>query len=114
MSHTTSPRVVTDLPGPESKRIFERQDRVFYTQMHEGVTCPFVLDHKSADGLLHDVDGNTFANHMSAWGAAPYGPFPPEVRTATTAAWDRYGMEISCFLQSEPVGTRHRQVADPA
>ena len=71
--------------------------------MHEGVTCPFVLDHKSADGLLHDVDGNTFANHMSAWGAAPYGPFPAEVRTATTAAWDRYGMEISCFLQSEPV-----------
>lgn len=114
MAHTTSPRVVTDLPGPESKRIFERQGQVFYTQMHEGVTCPFVLDHKSADGLLHDVDGNSFANHMSAWGAAPYGPFPAEVRTATTAAWDRYGMEISCFLQSEPVVQLAERLVDLA
>ncbi len=71
--------------------------------MHSGSTSPFIVDFKDADGLIHDLDGNTFANHMSAWGAAPYGPFPPEVRQATIEAWDRYGMEISCFLQSPPV-----------
>jgi len=100
---SVGPRVVTELPGPRSREIFERQGRVFYTQMHLGEGCPFILDHKDEQGLLHDVDGNTFANHMSAWGAAPYGPFPPSVRQATLEAWDRFGMEISCFVQSPPV-----------
>ncbi|MYS50416.1 aminotransferase class III-fold pyridoxal phosphate-dependent enzyme [Streptomyces sp. SID6013] len=99
----TRPRVLTELPGPRSREIFERIGKTFYTQMHLGETCPFILDRKDAQGLLHDVDGNTFANHLSAWGAAPYGPFPKTVRDATIDAWDRYGMEISCFLQSPPV-----------
>jgi 4-aminobutyrate aminotransferase-like enzyme len=97
------PHVATELPGPESRAVFHRQDRVFYAQMHRGEGCPFILDHKDEHGLIHDVDGNTFANHMSAWGAAPYGPFPPTVRQATVEAWDRYGMEISCFVPSPPV-----------
>lgn len=103
MSRDTFPKVSTDLPGPRSKAIFDRQAQVFYTQMHQSVTCPLILDYKSEDELLHDVDGNTFANHLSAWGAAPYGSFPPSVRQAQLEAWDRYGMEISCFLQSPPV-----------
>lgn len=98
------PKVTTPLPGPRSRELLARQERVFYTQMHENPTCPFLLDHKSADDdLIHDVDGNTFANHLSAWGAAPYGAFPATVREATVNAWDRYGMEISSFLQSPPV-----------
>lgn len=100
---TEFPKVSTDLPGPRSQEIFERQRQVFYSQMQYSPTAPLILDHKSSDELLHDVDGNTFANHLSAWGAAPYGSFPPEVRQATLDAWDRYGMEISCFLQSAPV-----------
>jgi 4-aminobutyrate aminotransferase/4-aminobutyrate aminotransferase/(S)-3-amino-2-methylpropionate transaminase len=103
MPRDTFPKVSTDLPGPRSKEIFDRQATAFYTQMHQSVTCPLILDFKSSDELLHDVDGNTFANHLSAWGAAPYGSFPPEVRNAMIEAWDRYGMEISCFLQSPPV-----------
>jgi 4-aminobutyrate aminotransferase-like enzyme len=103
MSLENYPKVATELPGPKSREIFDRQDKVFYAQMHSGSTSPFIVDFKDADGLIHDLDGNTFANHMSAWGAAPYGPFPPEVRQATIEAWDRYGMEISCFLQSPPV-----------
>jgi 4-aminobutyrate aminotransferase-like enzyme len=99
----TYPKVSTELPGPRSREIFDRQAEVFYHQMHLGPSCPLIVDFKSADELLHDVDGNTFANHLSAWGAAPYGSFPPEVRAATIEAWDRYGMEISCFVQSEPV-----------
>ena len=97
------PQVATELPGPRSREIFARQKDVFYTQMHLGETCPFILDYKDESGLIHDVDGNTFANHLAAWGAAPYGPFPPTVRKAMCDAWDRYGMEISCFLQSPPV-----------
>ncbi len=103
MSRQNYPKVSTELPGPRSQEIFDRQGKVFYTQMHQSVTCPLILDFKSDDELLHDVDGNTFANHLSAWGAAPYGSFPPSVRQAQIEAWDRYGMEISCFLQSPPV-----------
>ena len=103
MSLENYPKVVTELPGPKSVEIFDRQDKVFYAQMHSGSTSPFIVDFKDADGLIHDMDGNTFANHMSAWGAAPYGPFPPDVRQSMIEAWDRYGMEISCFLQSPPV-----------
>jgi 4-aminobutyrate aminotransferase-like enzyme len=103
MSLENYPKVVTELPGPKSVEIFDRQDKVFYAQMHSGSTSPFIVDFKDADGLIHDMDGNTFANHMSAWGAAPYGPFPPDVPQSMIEAWDRYGMEISCFLQSPPV-----------
>lgn len=102
-STAVRPQVSTELPGPKSRAIFERQKQVLYTAMQQSSACPFVLDHKDAAGLLHDVDGNTFANHLSAWGAAPYGPFAPSVRAATIDAWDRYGMEISCFVQSPPV-----------
>ncbi|WP_163512179.1 aminotransferase class III-fold pyridoxal phosphate-dependent enzyme [Fodinicola acaciae] len=100
---TSFPKVTTELPGPRSREIFERQGRVFYRQMHLSEGSPFILDGKTSEDFLRDVDGNTFANHLSAWGASPYGAFPKEVREATVEAWDRYGMEISCFLQSPPV-----------
>jgi len=103
MNDRNYPRVITELPGPKSQEIFDRQAKVFYTQMQQGDMCPFILDYKTDDDLLHDVDGNSFANHISAWGASPYGAFPPSVRAATIEAWDRYGMEISCFMQSPPV-----------
>lgn len=98
----TYPSVRTPLPGPRSAAQFARQEKRFYTQMHLGEMMPFVLDRKD-DYVLHDLDGNSFADHMSAWGSTPYGAFPPSVRAAVDAAMDRYGMEISCFLQSEPV-----------
>ncbi len=96
------PAVHTELPGPRSAAQFARQAERFYTQMHLGEMMPFILDRKD-DYVLHDLDGNSFADHMSAWGSTPYGAFPPTVRAAVDAAMDRYGMEISCFLQSEPV-----------
>jgi 4-aminobutyrate aminotransferase-like enzyme len=63
---------------------------------------PLVV-HRKDGCLIEDLDGNTFADHVSAWGASPYGAQPPQVRSAVNGAWDRYGMEISNYLQSEPV-----------
>ncbi|WP_308492318.1 aspartate aminotransferase family protein [Microbacterium terrisoli] len=96
------PRVHTDLPGPRSRSILDRKDAVLQGPLRDAENVPFVLGRKYGH-LLEDVDGNVFADHVSAWGAAPYGAQPPLVRDAVTRTWDRYGMEISQYLASEPV-----------
>lgn len=98
----TWPHVATVLPGPRSEELLARKDRVLQGPLRDGENVPFVLGQKHGH-VIEDVDGNTFADHVSAWGAAPYGAQPPLVREAVGAAWDRYGMEISQYLSSEPV-----------
>ena len=95
---TEFPKVSTDLPGPRSQEIFERQRQVFYSQMQYSPTAPLILDHKSSDELLHDVDGNTFANHLSAWGAAPYGCSRPRYarRRSTRGTGTTWRSRASC------------------
>lgn len=96
------PAVRTELPGPRSRELLARRDRVLGGPLRDGTNIPLVLGSKRGH-LLIDVDGNVFADHLSAWGAAPYGAQPATVRAAMTAAWDRYGMEIAQYLGSEPV-----------
>ncbi|TWP36619.1 aminotransferase class III-fold pyridoxal phosphate-dependent enzyme [Leekyejoonella antrihumi] len=96
------PQVNTVLPGPRSSELLARKDRVLQGPLRDGENVPFVLGQKHGH-VIEDVDGNTFADHVSAWGAAPYGAQPPLVREAVNTAWDRYGMEISQYLSSEPV-----------
>ncbi len=99
---TELPQVRTALPGPLSKVALQRKDRVLNGVLRDFEGVPFV-EARRHDYLIEDLDGNTFADHVSAWGAAPYGAHPPTVRAAQLAAWDRYGMEITNYLQTEPV-----------
>ena len=96
------PRVLTDLPGPRSRELIDRKDRVLNGVLRDWSGVPFI-EGKRHEYLIEDVDGNTFADHVSAWGAAPYGAHPPQVREAMNTAWDRYGMEITNYVQTEPV-----------
>ena len=96
------PRVRTDLPGPASKALLGRKDAVLNGALRDYSGVPFVEACRH-DYVIEDVDGNTFADHVSAWGAAPYGAHPPTVRAAQQRAWDRYGMEITNYLATEPV-----------
>ncbi|MEO6822303.1 MAG: aminotransferase class III-fold pyridoxal phosphate-dependent enzyme [Candidatus Nanopelagicales bacterium] len=96
------PRVRTELPGPRSRALLERKDRVINGALRDWSGVPLV-EARRTGYVIEDVDGNTFADHVSAWGAAPYGSHPPHVRGAVNDAWDRYGMEISNYIQSEPV-----------
>lgn len=96
------PRVLTELPGPLSRGLLDRKDRVLNGALRDSSGVPFV-EGRRHEYLIEDVDGNTFADHVSAWGAAPYGAHPPQVREAMNAAWDRYGMEITNYVQTEPV-----------
>ncbi len=63
---------------------------------------PFV-EARKVDWMIEDVDGNTFADHCSAWGSTPLGATPEAVQRAVTEAQLRYGMEISNYVASEPV-----------
>jgi 4-aminobutyrate aminotransferase-like enzyme len=96
------PAVRTELPGPVSLAALRRKDRVLNGMLRDWSGVPFV-EARRHDYLIEDLDGNTFADHVSAWGAAPYGAHPPTVREAQLQAWDRYGMEISNYVQTEPV-----------
>lgn len=107
------PEVRTDLPGPHSRELLARRDKVFEGPLRDYGNVPFILGEKHGH-LLTDVDGNSFADHVSAWGAAPYGAQPPSVRDAVITAWDRYGMEISQYLSSEPVITLAERLVDLA
>ena len=93
---------MTELPGPRSRELLGRLDRVIHGPLRDSEAVPFLLGSKHGH-LLEDVDGNTFADHVSAWGASPFGSNPPAVRKALEETWDRYGMEITNYLQSEPV-----------
>jgi 4-aminobutyrate aminotransferase-like enzyme len=61
---------------------------------------PFVETRKWGS-LIQDVDGNVFADLVSAWGATPYGASPEPVLEAVTEAQRRYGMEITDYVQNE-------------
>lgn len=98
---TLTPRVRTELPGPRSRELLAVKDRLFCGPLREGVDVPFVLSRKS-DWILEDVDGNTYADHVSAWGSTPLGAKPADALAATAEAMDRYGMEITDYVMSEP------------
>ncbi len=57
---------------------------------------------RKVDSLIEDLDGNVFADLVSAWGAAPYGATPADIVEAVTAAQRRYGMEITNYIPNQP------------
>jgi 4-aminobutyrate aminotransferase-like enzyme len=111
----TFPQVRTSLPGPRSTELFERLDRVVVGSLQDHDEVPFVEARKS-DWLIEDVDGNTFADHVSAWGSTPLGATPPGVQRAVAEAQLRYGMEITDYVPNEPqlaLAERLIEVAPP-
>src|SRR5687768_1524950 len=93
----STPQVRTELPGPKSRAMFERFDRVAARTQLDHTDVPFVEALRS-DWLVEDVDGNTFADHVSGWGADPLGPQHPHVLEAVERAQRDYGMECSMYV----------------
>jgi len=94
------PKVNTTLPGPKSAELFARHDPHLTGANADHEIYP-LLEAGKRGFLIEDADGNTFADHMSAWGASPFGPTPPEVKAAMDTAWDRHGMQISGWLPNQ-------------
>ncbi len=109
------PEVKTPLPGPRSREIFDRADRTLIGSMTDHDEVPFV-EARKLDWLIEDVDGNTFADHVSAWGSTPLGATPRTVQDAVIDAQRRYGMEITDYVPNEPaiaLAERLVQLAPP-
>jgi 4-aminobutyrate aminotransferase/(S)-3-amino-2-methylpropionate transaminase len=69
-------KLVTDIPGPRSKGILARKQRVVSDPIN--VHVPAVIDH--AEGArIHDVDGNTWLDFSSGLGAQMVGYSHPKV-----------------------------------
>ena len=94
------PEVVTELPGPNTREIFARYTPHMTGSNADHSIYPLVETSRRGD-LIVDADNNRFADHLSAWGASPYGPTPPSVREAMAKAWDRHGMQISGWLNND-------------
>lgn len=91
------PCVTTSLPGPKSQALFARFDPHLTSSNADHSMYP-LLEVGKRGYLIEDADGNTYADHMSAWGASPFGPTPAKVKQAMESTWDRHGMQISGWL----------------
>ena len=91
------PVVQTALPGPLSQALFDRVAPHLTGCNADHSIYPLAEGGKRGN-LIVDLDGNTFADHMSAWGASPFGPTPERVKEAMDAAWQQHGMQISGWL----------------
>ncbi len=94
------PQVNTPLPGPKSAAMFARMDKVAAAPLQDHDEVPFV-EARKVGHVIEDVDGNVFADLVSAWGASPYGTPTPGVTEAVIAAQRRYGMEITDYVQND-------------
>ena len=95
------PRVVTDLPGPKSRAILERQAPMLYPGLVHDLG-PFVVARK--EGItVEDVDGNVFWDFISAMASVPLGSARPDITDAAVEAMRRYGMEDTHFYTHEYV-----------
>lgn len=97
----TIPMVATELPGPGSRALFARHDAQLTGANADHEVYPLVEAGKR-DYMIVDADGNTFADHLSAWGASPFGATPPSVKAAMDKAWGTHGMQISGWMPNTP------------
>ena len=77
----------TELPGPRSREIIARKERVVAAPL--ALAFPIVVDH--ADGaLLTDVDSNTFIDFTGGVGCLAVGHTHPQVIEAIEAQLERF------------------------
>ncbi len=69
-------RMVTDLPGPKSKKLIEKKEQ--YVANAFSLHLPAIID-KAQGALFTDIDGNTFIDFAGGVGVLNAGHCPPDV-----------------------------------
>ena len=100
------PEVRTALPGPHSQALFDRHDRHATGSNADHEVYPLAQASRRGH-LIVDADGNTFADHLSAWGASPFGPTPPAVK----AAMDDLNTKASAMGQAMYAAAQAKQAS---
>jgi 4-aminobutyrate aminotransferase-like enzyme len=97
-----APIVKVPPPGPASKALYARQQRVAWSGALD--TMPIAIRRKHGS-VLEDVDGNLLVDMVTGWGATNVGATRTEVLDPTVEALRDFGTEISDYITSEPVVT---------
>src|ERR671922_2825029 len=84
---TRSIDVRTEIPGPRSKEILERKERVIADPL--SIYIPVVID-EARGALLTDVDGNTFVDFTGGVGCLTLGHYHPEIVAAVQEKLARF------------------------
>jgi 4-aminobutyrate aminotransferase / (S)-3-amino-2-methylpropionate transaminase / 5-aminovalerate transaminase len=99
MAATRSIELRTEVPGPRSRAILERKDRVVAAPL--GAAFPIVA--ASAQGaLLTDVDGNTFVDFTGGVGCLNVGHSHPQVVAAAQEQLTRFAHTDFTIVPYEP------------
>ena len=92
------PHVDTELPGPRSRELLERGERVLYRGLAAEL-APLIVDSKAAYTVT-DLDGNVFFDLASASGSVPLGAGREDLIEPAVEAIRRIGNEDSHALAS--------------
>ena len=95
------PRIVATPPGPKTREILARQERVLYPGLAHGLG-PFVINRKTG-WEIEDVDGNVYLDFISAMASVPFGAARPDVVEPVIEALRRYGSEDTHYYSNEYV-----------
>ena len=87
MAATKAIELRTGIPGPRSREILERKDRVVADPL--SIFLPVVIDH-GRGATLTDVDGNTFIDFTGGVGCLNVGHAHPQVVEAVTEQATRF------------------------
>jgi 4-aminobutyrate aminotransferase-like enzyme len=92
-------RLVTmPLPGPESRRLMERERRVLAHGAYGGFESRVFIAKSAQGSLIEDVDGNRFIDFGAGWGTNNVGNCHPEVVEAVNAALREQG--VACWTSA--------------
>src|SRR3954465_7694673 len=87
MAMTRTIELKTAIPGPRSREILERKERVIANPL--SVYLPVVIEEGSG-ATITDVDGNTFIDFTGGVGCLNVGHSPPQVVAAAQAQLERF------------------------
>lgn len=99
MSVPDLPRIVTPPPGPKTRAIREREEKVLYPGLAHDLG-PFVIARKSGCEV-EDVDGNVYLDCISAMASVPLGSARVDITDAAVDELRRYGNEDTHFFSHE-------------
>ncbi|NPA25978.1 MAG: aminotransferase class III-fold pyridoxal phosphate-dependent enzyme [Chloroflexi bacterium] len=92
------PQVRVPPPGPKSRALMAREQRLLYSAWSAGKTVPFILQRK-AGWLLEDVDGNRYLDMVTGWASTPLGAgYRPVLQAAVDALWESGGVECVSYI----------------
>ncbi len=102
-SSAVVPNIVVQPPGPRSRELLERMERVLYPGTAHDL-APFVIARKFGY-TVEDVDGNVYLDLISAMASVPLGAGREDLIEPSLEAMRRYGNEDAHYLVSDLVAS---------